>query len=89
MSIFASHKYKLTSFLVQNTKSFHNYFIRKECGTSINKLYSLDDVYKQIEHTVNSVSDVCTYIAIGPCATHVHALVLFLYVFTPCCVTRL
>ncbi|XP_065902052.1 mucolipin-3-like [Dysidea avara] len=54
VSIFASHKYKLTSFLVQNTKSFHNYFIRKECGTSINKLYSLDDVYKQLEHTVNS-----------------------------------
>ncbi|XP_065902044.1 mucolipin-3-like isoform X2 [Dysidea avara] len=54
VSIFAADKFKLTSFLVENTKSFHHYFIRKECNDRINKLYSLDDVYEQIEHTVNS-----------------------------------
>ena len=44
------------SFLNQNRESFENYFIRKECNSPVNTLYTLDDVYKQIEHTVNSVS---------------------------------
>ena len=42
--------------MVENTKSFHNYFVWRDCNDDINKLYSLEEVYKQIEHIVNSVS---------------------------------
>lgn len=49
-------KYKLMSFLNQNQETFENYFVRKECNVAVGKMYTLDDVYKQIEHTVNSVS---------------------------------
>lgn len=49
-------KYKLMSFLDQNRETFKNYFVRKECNAATDTLYTLDDVYKQIEHTANSVS---------------------------------
>ena len=55
--IFATDKYKLLSFLNQNRESFESYFIREECNEHVNKIYTLDDLYKQIEHTVDSVSN--------------------------------
>ena len=57
MALYASDKFKLTNFLIEHSQAFQEYFIRKEFDSTVTTLYAVDDIYKQIEHTVYSVSD--------------------------------
>lgn len=50
MSLYAVDKFSLTSFLIGHNKLYNGLFIRKEM------LYTLTDVYEQIEHVANTVS---------------------------------
>ena len=49
MSLYAVEKFALTNFLLENTKLYDDLFIEKDI------LYTLDDVYKEIEHVANTV----------------------------------
>ena len=50
MSLYAVEKFNLTNFLLENTKLYDDLFIEKDI------LYTLDDVYKEIEHVADTVS---------------------------------
>ena len=50
MSLFAVEKFTLTNFLLENTKLYDDLFIEKDI------LYTLDDVYKEIDHVADTVS---------------------------------
>ena len=49
MSLYAVEKFALTNFLLENTKLYDDLFIEKSI------LYTLDDVYKEIDHVANTV----------------------------------
>ena len=50
MSFYAVEKFNLTTVLLENTKLYDDLFIEKDI------LYTLDDVYKEIEHVADIVS---------------------------------
>ena len=49
VSLYAVEKFALTNFLLENTKLYDDLFIEKDI------LYTLDDVYKEIDHVANTV----------------------------------
>ena len=68
VSYYALNKFRLANFLIENTRLYNELFIRKE------KMYTLDDVYEQIEHVANTVSVIIVQILY----TYVH---IAMYVF--------
>jgi len=57
VSIYAIEKFRVTMFLTENTAAFTEYFIVSKSDRPKDTLYTLTDVYDQIEHVVESVSD--------------------------------
>ncbi|XP_065902091.1 mucolipin-3-like isoform X2 [Dysidea avara] len=58
VSFYAGDKFKLTNFLIDHSQAFQTYFVRKEFDQTVTTLYTVDDIYKQIEHTVYSYYNV-------------------------------
>ena len=66
--IFANINSKLTRFLIGNKQAFELSFKQIEIGCDqsqeVDKLYTLQDVYRQVDHIVEYVSYtyICTYV---------------------------
>ena len=62
--IFANDNSKFTKFLIGNEQAFELYFKLTRCDQSqaVEKLYTLQDVYSQIDLIVDSVSCVTSYV---------------------------
>ena len=58
--IFANDNSKFTKFLIGNEQAFDLYFKLTECDQSqqVEKLYTLQDVYSQVDLIVDSVSSI-------------------------------
>ena len=56
VTFYGHDKYQLTNFLIQHSEAFDQYFIRRNCNEPVVTLYTLDDIYKQIDYVANSVS---------------------------------
>ena len=65
--IFANDNSKFTKFLIGNEQAFELYFKLTECDPSqqVEKLYTLQDVYSQVDLIVDSVSSITICIAIA------------------------
>ena len=62
--IFANDNSKFTKFLIGNEQAFELYFKLTRCDQSqeVEKLYTLQDVYSQVDLIVDSVSCVTSYV---------------------------
>ena len=56
VSLFAQSKFKLTYFLSQNVETFNSMFTKHDCGEPVSLIITMDELYKQLNHTVYSVS---------------------------------
>jgi len=56
VSLYAVEKFTVTNFLIENNKLYSNLFISKDV------MYTLDEVYEQIEHIAHAVSVQCLFI---------------------------
>ncbi|XP_065902040.1 mucolipin-3-like isoform X2 [Dysidea avara] len=54
ISIYAIEKFKVTMFLTENTVAFTEHFVIPECDKPKDTLYTMTEVYDQIEHVVES-----------------------------------
>ena len=57
VSLYAKEKFKVTSFMAQNLIGFKECYIISEFNKPVEDLYKFSDVYRQIEHVVETVSE--------------------------------
>jgi len=55
VALFAKNKFKLTYFLSQNVETFHSMFVLQECNQPVGNIVTMDDLYNQITHVVDTV----------------------------------
>ena len=50
ISLYTEEKFRLTSCFLENTETFKKLFIKSECQHPIKEMFTLQDVYTEIEY---------------------------------------